>query len=135
MQRTGIAAAVMGAVTLMLAGSASAQKAELELGDFQVDTTADLLDICTADPSHENFWEAQAYCLGYLRGGYDFHQALVSGPKFQPMACPTEGVTVRDAVDVFVAHARANPDRLDERPMNTVFRAVSERWPCQESMG
>ena len=135
MQRTGIMASVVGAVTLMLVGSATAQDAGFGMEDFQVDTSQDLLDICTVEPSHESHWEAQAYCLGYLRGGYDFHQALASGPEYEPITCPTEDVSLRDAVDVFVAYVRANPDRLAARPMDTVFRAISGRWPCEENMG
>jgi hypothetical protein len=48
----------------------------------------------------------------------------------QPIACPTDEVTVRDAVDALIAYARALLEYLSERPMDVVFRAVSERWSC-----
>ena len=33
-------------------------------------------------------------------------------------------------VEAFVVYAEAHPEHLDERPMETVFRAVVDRWPC-----
>jgi hypothetical protein len=124
---------VAAALVLALAAVAPAEAADDEgfaLDDFQVETAQNLLDICTLDRSHPNYWEAKAFCYGYFQGGADFHQALASGPNFQPIVCPTDDVTVRDAVDAFVAYARAHPESLSERPMDVVFRAVSEKWPC-----
>jgi hypothetical protein len=34
-------------------------------------------------------------------------------------------------VAVFVAYATAHPEYQDEKPMDTVFRAVNDQWPCQ----
>lgn len=100
------------------------------LDDFEVETAQDLADICTLDQSHSSYWGAQAFCYGYFQGGADFHQAMSSVPQFQPIACPTDEATVRGAVDAFVAYARAHPESLSERPMDVVFRAVGDRWPC-----
>jgi Rap1a immunity proteins len=100
------------------------------LDDFQLDSGQDLLDICTLDRSSASYWEAQAFCFGYFQGGADFHRALAAGPGFKPIACPAPEATIRDAVAVFVAYARAHPEQLDQAPMDVVFHAVSERWPC-----
>lgn len=124
--------AVMLAAELALAPPAQAAgEPGFSLDDFQVETTQDLLDICTLERGHPSHFEAQAFCYGYFQGGADFHQALAAGPEFQPIACPTSEVTVRDVVATFVAYARAHPEYLDERPMDTAFRAVSAEWPCQ----
>jgi hypothetical protein len=32
---------------------------------------------------------------------------------------------------VFIAYAQAHLEYLDERPMDTVFRAVNDEWPCE----
>lgn len=128
------AAASIVAVALIAAVAAAspAEAADEGFGidDFQVETAQDLLDICTLDQSHPSHWAAWAFCYGYFQGGADFHHALSSGPNFQPIACPTGDATVRDAVDAFVAYARAHPESLSERPMDVAFRAVSEKWPC-----
>jgi hypothetical protein len=120
---------VAGTLILASITKASAQEG-YSLDDFTVDTAQDLLDVCTLDAGHPHHWEAQAFCYGYFHGGADFHRALSSGPNFQPIACPTDDVTIRGAVAAFVAYARAHPEYLSDRPMDVAFRAVSEKWPC-----
>lgn len=124
---------VASALVAAVAAASPAEAADdegFDFDDFQVETAQDLLDICTLDQSHPSHWEAAAFCYGYFQGGAHFHQAIASAPQFQPVACPTGAVTVRDAVEVFVAYARSHPDSLTERPMDAVFRAVGETWPC-----
>jgi hypothetical protein len=98
--------------------------------DFEVATAQDLLDICTLDPSHPSYWVARAFCYGYFQGGTDFHHAMAPVRDFQPVACPAGDTTVRAAVEAFVDYARAHPEHLSQQPMDVVFRAVSEQWPC-----
>ena len=98
--------------------------------DFQVATAQDLFDICTLDQSHPSYWAARAFCYGYFQGGTDFHEAMAPVPDFQPIACPEGGATVRDAVEAFVDYVRAHPEDLSQQPMDVVFRAVGEQWPC-----
>jgi len=100
------------------------------LEDYQLRTSGDLLDICALETSHVNYWEARGFCIGYFAGGIDLHDALAAAEDFPQIACPAEGVTRNDVVDAFVTYAQAHPEHLDERPMDTVFRAVTDRWPC-----
>lgn len=100
------------------------------LGDYQLRTSGDLLDICALETSHVNYWEARGFCLGYFAGGIDLHDALAVARDFPQIACPAEGVTRNDVVEAFVTYAQAHPEHLNERPMDTVFRAVTDRWPC-----
>ena len=118
-----------GALLLASVVDAPAQEG-FALDDFSVGTGQDLLDVCTLDRGHVSHWEARAFCYGYFQGGADFHQALVSGERHDPIACPPAGATVRDAVQHFVDYARAHPEYLNEAPMDLVFRAVSEAWSC-----
>jgi hypothetical protein len=110
--------------------AAWAQTDGYALDDFQLRTSGDLLDICALDPSHVNYWEARGFCLGFVAGGAHLHEALAAGEDFPRIACPAEGVTRSDVVEAFVLYAQAHPEHLDERPMETVFRAVIDRWPC-----
>ena len=118
-----------GALLLASATSVFAQQG-FTLDDFSVDRGQDLLDICTVGEDQPSYWEAQAFCYGYFQGGADFHQAQVSGPEVSPLVCPPADVTIRDAVTVFVDYARAHPEYQGEAPMDLVFRAVTEEWPC-----
>ncbi|MGH6922029.1 MAG: Rap1a/Tai family immunity protein [Geminicoccaceae bacterium] len=100
------------------------------LDDYQLRTSGDLLDICSLDASHVNYWEARGFCLGYFTGGIDLHDALAAADDFPRIACAGEGVTRNDVVEAFVTYAQAHPEHLDERAMDTVFRAVIDQWPC-----
>jgi Rap1a immunity proteins len=126
----GIATAALAVWLVSMAPLEAANSQGFGLDDFELDTGQDLLDICTLGRDHASYWEAQAFCFGYFQGGADFHKALLAGPGFQPIACPGSAATIRDAVAVFVDYARAHPEQLSAAPMDVVFRAVSERWPC-----
>lgn len=127
--RAALSIALAGAV-LGLAPVALAAGEGFAHEDFQVATAQDLLDICTLDPSHPSYWAARAFCYGYFQGGTDFHEAMAPVPGFQPIACPQGAATVRDAVEAFVDYAHAHPENLSQQPMDVVFRAVGEQWPC-----
>ncbi len=110
--------------------TAWAQTDGYTLEDYQLRTTADLLDICALDSSDAHYVEARGFCLGYFAGGIDLHDALAVSPEFPRIACAPEGTTRDDVVAVFVAYAQAHPEHLNERPMDTVFRAVNSQWSC-----
>jgi hypothetical protein len=126
----------VGALVLALTLGLMASRAEAAgtdgyaLSDFQLNTAADLIDICTLDAAHPDYPAAHSFCLGYFAGGQDYHRAVTRGPDFPPIACPEPGVTRDQAVDVFVVYMRANPQYLQEPPMEAVFRAATAKWPC-----
>jgi Rap1a immunity proteins len=122
---------VVLALGVMLAPWTSwAQTDGYSLDDYQLRTSGDLLDICSLDTSHAQYLEARGFCLGYFAGGIDLHDALAVGEDFPRLACPTGPPTRDEVVQTFVAYAQAHPEHLDERPMDTVFRAVIDQWPC-----
>jgi hypothetical protein len=111
--------------------TAWAQTDGYTLDDYQLRTSGDLLDICTLDAAHSNYWEARGFCIGYFAGGIDLHDALAVANDFPRLACPGARVTRNEVVETFVTYAQAHPEHLRERPMDTVFRAVIDRWPCE----
>jgi hypothetical protein len=123
---------VIGALLLATAVPAAAQEG-YSLDDFTVEVAQDLLDVCTVPDDHVHYWEAQAFCFGYFQGGAAFHRALAAGPEHDPIVCPPAGVTIRDAVTLFVDYARRHPEHLDDAAMDVVFRAASEEWPCRSA--
>ncbi len=124
-------ATVMAATVAIASPAVGASHEDFSLDDFQLQDTKSLLDICTLEESHESYWEAASFCFGFFQGGVHYHRALADGQKFAPIACPTDEVTLRQLVSVFVSYARANPIYQDEPPMDTVFRAVADQWPCE----
>jgi hypothetical protein len=123
--------AVMLLLAVLLAGpAADARAGEFTLDDFTLDSTEDLLDTCTVDQNEVSHWEASAFCYGFFQGALHYHRALAGGPTYGPIVCPTEPVTVSQLVSVFVTYAKANPQHLEEPPIDTAFRALVEQWPC-----
>ena len=85
---------------------------------FQVRTTQDLVDLCTApetDPLHA---AAIGFCFGYVMGVHHYHVAEQSGPDVKPMYClPEPQPTRRQAVQTFVSWAKQNSQYMGERPV------------------
>lgn len=124
-------AAIVAAMLVVAPPAGAASHDGFTLDDFELQNTKSLLDICTLEEAHESYWEAASFCIGFFQGGVHYHRALANGPNFEPIACPTEEVTLRQLVSVFIAYARANPIYSDEPPMDSVFRAVADQWPCE----
>lgn len=127
----GCLAATMTAIVAVVSPAGAASHEDFSIDDFKVQSTKSLLDICTLEETHESYWEAASFCLGFFQGGVHYHRALANGPNFDPIACPTDQVTLRQLVSVFTDYAKANPIYSDEPPMDTVFRAVADQWPCE----
>ena len=101
------------------------------LDDYQLRTSSDLLDICTLDPSHSHYWEGRSFLHRLLRQRDRPADALAVSKDFPRLACPGGKVTRNEVVETFVTYGKAHLEHLDERPMDTVFRAVIDRWPCE----
>lgn len=120
----------MLALLPLQAGAQEAGRADL--GDFEVDTAQQLLDLCSADPNEALYAEARQFCYGFLEGMAHYHDRLTAGPEVDPIVCPTGRVTRDDFVEMYVSFARANPQFLDEDPADNVVRAAIASWPCPE---
>lgn len=100
-------------------------------GDFEAKTTRDLINLCTASPDDPRSAEAIHFCHGYLVGAYAYHVAENSGPRAKPMVClPKQAPSRNEAIAMFVEWAKAHPEFMDERPVETEFRFLMEKWPC-----
>jgi hypothetical protein len=122
------------ATLALIAGLAlwSAQTGAVTTDAYNLETTQDLVDLCSVDmgdPMHDN---AMHFCYGYVAGAMHFHGGLARGPDVNPMVCPGEEVTRTETVDVFVAWANANPQHMEEPPIQGVMRATTEKWPCAQ---
>ena len=106
--------------------------AELEDMDFDLETTRDLYDVCSARVSQPLGVEAEVACFSYFAGASHFHRAMV-GPQVVPLFCPPETAMRADAINVFVAWARANENDealMGELPVEGVMRAIIAEYPC-----
>ena len=104
----------------------------VEEQDFVVDTTNDLIELCTAsktDPLHK---EAVNFCLGFLVGAYHYHVAEHSGPEGKRLACPPDPPPPRaEVASMFVDWAKNHPEYMNEEAVETWFRFLIETYPCE----
>jgi len=116
------------AVLLMLPAVASAVSEK----DFKVQTTRNLINLCTAAQDDPLYREAINFCHGYLVGAFHYDQALTAGPKEPKLVClPNPQPSRNDAIKMFVEWAKKHPQYMKELPVETEFRFLVEKWPCK----
>ena len=113
---------------ILLPGLASAAVTE---EDFVVKTTRNLVNLCTASPQDPRYEEAINFCQGYMVGAYHYSIAEHSkDPKNLFVCLPEPKPTRNEVVALFVAWAKANPQYMADMPVESQFRFMSEKWPC-----
>ena len=75
--------ASLGMLGLLGAGTAAAQSIE----DFELNSTADLVDVCAPADGAASADVALAFCYGYIVGGSDLYAGLVQAGAIKPWAC------------------------------------------------
>ena len=100
--------------------------------DFEVQTTENLFNLCTTpvdDPLHNH---AINFCHGYLAGAYHYYEAVSAGPEGIQLVCFSDSPPSRnDAIAMFIEWVKAHPQYLGDKPVETQFRFLMEKWPCK----
>jgi Rap1a immunity proteins len=100
--------------------------------EFLVRTTQDYVGICSTNPSDVLYAAAMGFCHGFAVGAYQYYQAQTAGPQGTPLVCPPEPPPSRtEILSMFVGWAREHPQYMGERPVDSLFRFLSEKWPCR----
>ena len=99
--------------------------------DFVVKTTRNLINLCTASPLDPRYEEAVNFCQGYMVGAYHYSIAEHSrDPKNLFVCLPDPKPSRNEVVAFFVAWAKANPQYMTDMPVESQFRFMAEKWPC-----
>ena len=101
------------------------------LEDFSLRTAGDLVDICTLEQSHPDFIAAKAFCFGFFEGGIHYDDAISTSPTYKRISCSPPETTRTEAVEVFITYVRTNPEYASKAPIDTIFRALVAKWPCE----
>ena len=100
---------------------------------FKIKDTQNLVDLCGADANDPMYDDAINFCHGFVAGAWQFHQAQADGPNGERIVCPPDPPPTRaEAVALFVDWARAHPQYMNDPAVETLFRFLTERWPCPE---
>lgn len=121
--------AVLLVMMCFLAGVAGA----VDEADFQAKTTRDLLDLATTPPDDPLYPHAINFCHGYLVGAFHYHEAAASGPEpvGRRLVCmPEQRPSRNEVIKEFIDWALNHPEYWQEPPVETEFRFLMEKWPC-----
>ena len=123
--RTIILLLIIGFIVPGLAGAMGEK-------DFEVQTTENLINLCTAAPDDPLYHQAVNFCHGYLVGAYRYYEATGSGPAGLKLVClPDPPPSRNDSFAMFVEWVKAHPQYLKENPVETEFRFLMKKWPCK----
>jgi hypothetical protein len=99
--------------------------------DFIADSTDDIIALCSAAPTDPNYIASIHFCQGYLLGAYAYYNALATGPGGVKLVCfPDPPPSRNQGIAMFVEWAKAHPQYMQEEPVETFFRFLTEKWPC-----
>jgi hypothetical protein len=100
--------------------------------DFEVQTTENIINLCTASPDDPLYHQAVNFCHGFLVGAYRYYEAAGSGPAGLKLVClPDPPPSRNDSFAMFVEWVKAHPQYLKERAVETEFRFLMQTWPCK----
>jgi hypothetical protein len=104
----------------------------VDQADFEVDTTQNLMNLCTAPSSDPLYKEAIHFCHGYLIGAFDYYKAAIEGPGGKRLVCPPNPAPSRnEAITLFLEWAKVHPQYMGDEAVDTEFRFLMEKWPCK----
>jgi len=128
----GAAILTTGGLLSTISHSASGATGDYSIEDFRLNNAGDLLDVCTLEPGHTDFNVAQAFCYGFIEGTIHYDDAVAGSTWYQDIVCHPPEVTRRQAVTVITDYIAANPQHGTEKPVDAIFRALIDKWPCPE---
>jgi Ssp1 endopeptidase immunity protein Rap1a len=109
-----------------------AQAAPATQDDFQVQTTANLVALCSADQTDPLYTAAQNFCEGFVVGTYRLIaiQEAASTSR-RRLFCPAaSGPTRNQAMADFVQWARGRPKTLASSPTDGIVEYLVTKYPC-----
>ncbi len=100
--------------------------------DFEVQTTENMIILCTASADDPLYHHAINFCHGYLVGAFHYYEVVSSGPAGVQLVCAPDPQPSRNTtVDMFIDWAKAHPQYWGEPPVESQFRFLMEKWPCK----
>jgi hypothetical protein len=116
------------AVGILLPGFAGAASEK----DFEVQSTENIINLCTVAPDDPLYHQAINFCHGFLVGAYRYYEAVGSGPAGVKLVCqPDPPPSRNETFSMFLEWVKAHPQYLKERAVETEFRFLMETWPCK----
>ena len=130
MRRTKVAA--VAALAFWSWAVAAQDSGMADMDDFALETGQDLADLCAVKQGDPLYADATMFCYGVVERMMQYHDASGRGPDGDLIVCPEGAITPTDMANIFVAWAKANPQKVgNEWPAEAVVEAALAEWgPC-----
>lgn len=118
-----------------IAASAMVRPAQAALTEeqFRLNTSADLVSLCSASPQDPLYTAALNYCHGFAVGAYSAERAHSAATRARPLFClPEPQPTRNEAVAGFIAWTKQDPTRLTLPPIEGMFTYLMQQYPCPQ---
>jgi hypothetical protein len=120
-----------GLMGLVAVFALSTQAAGVDPDAFRARTTGDLIALCAAQPGSESYVAAINFCQGFATGAYQYYESIAGASASARFIClPDPAPTRLSAIEDFLSWARNKPKVKNERPVDSMFQYLGERYPC-----
>jgi hypothetical protein len=100
--------------------------------DFLMQTTQDLVDVCSVKPGEALYEGSLGFCYGFEEGAFQYYMALAAGSPQDAFVCLPQPTPARaDVMQWFLSWARENARYMNEPPVEGFFRFLQATWPCR----
>lgn len=101
-------------------------------GNFQVQTTRDLVTLCATPPSDPLATAAVNFCEGFAVGAYQYHVVAEAAAEAKPLFCwPSPAPSRDEAITQFIAWSKLHSDILDHPAIDGMFSFLRDHYPCR----
>jgi hypothetical protein len=100
--------------------------------NFGVDTTADLVALCSADSKEPIYTAAVNFCHGFMVGAVRVMQEHNEATRHGRLFClPSPMPSRAQSIENFVRWAQESPSHLSMRPVDAVYAYLGGNYPCR----
>ena len=124
---------ILLAIPVGIVISLGAQAAPVSREDFQVNTTANLVALCSADEADPFYTAARNFCHGYAVATYRViaMEQMATRTKRKMFCAPSGNPPSRnEAIANFVQWASGRPKTMSESPTDGIAEYLAVQYPC-----
>jgi hypothetical protein len=103
--------------------------------DFKFNTTQDLYDLCSMDPTSSDYAPAVYACRGFIEAAVQYHDAVSDNENLKRLICYGPDATIEDGRKAFVQWVdghKTDKKLMEELPVIGLVRALADKYPCSE---
>jgi Rap1a immunity proteins len=123
---------ILGLIGSILVGLPAVVSAQTQ-DNFQLNTTSDLVALCSADAASPLMTAAANMCHGFMIGTYRVLATEEMKERHKSFCMTSQAPNRNEAVSQFVAWARANPPQMEKSPSDSVLAFLENKFPCKST--